>query len=123
MIYLIIERKYVKFLTLINTDIKAKELFMSAFNESYPPEDRQRVFEMLAHQCLYQREMGWCFSKLGDVIDGFQMLDKENPYDNGFSYSDVNDLEIAFKDDEELIIHLIHRFDGEKYIVKVQKFR
>lgn len=120
---MIIERKYVKFLTLINTDEKAKEIFMSAFNESYSPDDRQRVFEILSHQCLYEKEMGWCFSKLGKVIDGFEKLDIENPYDNGFSYNDVNDVEIAFKDDNELIIHLIHRFDGEKYIVKVQKFR
>lgn len=119
---MIIERKYVSFNVLINTDEQAKEIFITAFNNSYPPEERQRVFETLSPLCLYEREMSWCFSKLGDIIDGFSKLDEENPYDNGFSYGDVNDVDIVYKSDDELVIHLIHKFEGEKYIVKVQKF-
>ena len=119
---MIIERKYVSFISLINTDEKAKEIFFTAFNKSYPPEDRERIFSELAYLCLYEREMSWCFEYLGDVIDGFSKLDIESPYDNGFSYSDVNDVEIAFKSDDELIIHLLHKFDGVKHIVKVEKY-
>ena len=119
---MIIERKYVSFISLINTDEKAKEIFFTAFNKSYPPEDRERIFSELAYLCLYEREMSWCFEYLGDVIDGFLKLDIESPYDNGFSYSDVNDVEIAFKSDDELIIHLLHKFDGVKHIVKVEKY-
>ena len=119
---MIIERKYVSFISLINTDEKAKEIFFNAFNKSYPPEDRERIFSILAYLCLYERDMGWCFKYLGDVIDGFSKLDIESPYDNGFSYSDVNDVEIAFKSDDELIIHLLHNFDGVKHIVKVEKY-
>ena len=119
---MIIERKYVSFISLINTDEKAKEIFFTAFNKSYPPEDRERIFSELAYLCLYEREMSWCFEYLGDVIDGFSKLDIESPYDNGFSYSDVNDVEIAFKSDDELTIHLLHKFDGVKYIVKVEKY-
>ena len=119
---MIIERKYVSFISLINTDEKAKEIFFTAFNKSYPPEDRERIFSELAYLCLYEREMSWCFEYLGDVIDGFSKLDIESPYDNGFSYSDVNDVEIAFKSDDELIIHLLHNFDGVKHIVKVEKY-
>ena len=32
---------------------------------------------MLANLCLYQREMGWCFANIGDIIDGFSKLDEE----------------------------------------------
>lgn len=119
---MIIEREYVSFISLINTDEKAKEIFFTAFNKSYPPEDRERIFSELAYLCLYEREMSWCFEYLGDVIDGFSKLDIESPYDNGFSYSDVNDVEIAFKSDDELIIHLLYNFDGVKHIVKVEKY-
>lgn len=119
---MIIERQYVNFNTLINTDARAKEIFINAFNKSYPLEDRERVFNMLANLCLYQREMGWCFANIGDIIDGFSKLDEEYPYDNGFSYSDVNDVEIAFKSDNELVIHLLYKFEGINHIVKIQKY-
>ena len=119
---MIIERQYVSFNTLIQTDAKAKEIFIDAFNKSYHLEDRERAFNMLANQCLYQREMGWCFSNIGDIIDGFSKLDEEYPYDNGFLYCDVNDVEIAFKSDDELVIHLLYKFDGVKHIVKIQKY-
>ena len=33
---------------------------------------------MLMPQCLYPKDMGWCFGKIGDVIDGFERLDREN---------------------------------------------
>lgn len=117
---MIIERKYVPFQTLINRDEKAREIFMTAFNKSYPKEDRDRVFALLAWQCLNDREMGWCFSYLGDVIDGFEKLDNENPYDNGFSYDDVTDVEIAWKEQEEITLHLINKCDGIKQIVKIE---
>ena len=82
---MIIERKYVPFCMLAHRDKEAWEIFEKAFNESYPPEDRDRVMRMLLPQCLYQKQMGWCFRKLGDVIEGFERLDKEKPYDDGIS--------------------------------------
>ena len=78
---------------------------------------------MLMPQCLYQREMGWCIKNIGDVIEGFERLDKEKPYDNCLSYKNVNDTEIVSCGEEGLILHLIHRFDGIKNIVKIVEFK
>ena len=120
---MIIERKYVPFCVLFNRDKEAWAIFETAFNKSYPKEDRDRIAAMLLSQCLYQREVGWCFGFLGDVIDGFEKLDKEKPYDNGLSYKDVNETEIVSWGDEGLVLHLIYRFDGIKNIVKIVEFK
>ena len=120
---MIIERKYVPFSVLFNRDKEAWAIFESAFNKSYSQEERDSIAASLLPLCLYQREMSWCFRFLGEVIEGFEKLDKEKPYDNGLSYKDVNETEIVSSGDEGLVIHLICRFDGIKNIVKVVHFK
>ena len=120
---MIIERKYVPFCMLFHRDKEAWAIFEKAFNESYPVEDRERVWPMLMSQCLYQRDMGWCFGKLIDVIEGFEKLDKENPYDNGLSYKDVNETRIVSGGEDGLVLHLICRFDGIYNIVQIVEFK
>lgn len=119
---MIIERKYVPFCVLFNRDKDAWAIFEKAFNESYPAEDRERIWPMIMPQCLYQRDMGWCFGKIGDVIEGFEKLDEEKPYDNGLSYKDVNETRIVSCGEEGLVLHLIYRFDGVENIVKIVEF-
>ena len=119
---MIIERQYVPFCILRNRDKEAWEIFEKSFNESYREEDRDRIWEMLSVQCLYEREMGWCFSKLLDIIEGFERLDRERPYDNGLSYKDVNETRIVSGDEKGFVLHLINRFDGIRSIVQIVKF-
>lgn len=118
-----IERKYVPFCMLFHSDKEAWAIFERAFNESYPVEDRERIMANLMPQCLYERDMGWCFGKIGDVIDGFEKLDQEKPYDNGLSYKDVNETRIVSWGEEGLVLHLICRFDGIENIVKIVEFK
>lgn len=94
---MIIERKYVPFGLLCERDPKSKEVFDNALNKSYREEDRDRIWTMLYHQCLYEKDMGWCFYYLNDVIEGFELLDKSNPYDNEYTLDDVNEVEIVEK--------------------------
>ena len=119
---MIIERQYVPFCVLFHRDKEAWDIFEKAFNESYPEYDRERIMGMLMQQCLYEREMGWCFNKLSDVIDGFERLDNERPYDNGLSYKDVNETRIVSCDEDGLVLQLICRFEGIYNIVKIVKF-
>ena len=111
---------------LAHRDKEAWEIFEKAFNESYPEEDRDRIWGMLRTQCLDQRDMGWCFCKLGDVIDGFERLDREKPYDNGFTYKDVNETRImprSYEESEEgLTVALICRCEDVYNIVKFVRF-
>ena len=119
---MVIERKYVPFSVLHNRDKESWKIFKKAFDASYPKEDHDRMLNILLHQCLYQKDMGWCFERLEEVINGFERLDKEKPYDNGFSYADVNETIIASRNEECLTLHLIHRFDGIDNIVQIVKF-
>ena len=116
---MIIERQYVTFRNLINSGDPAGKFFVEKFKESYPQEDWERIGEMLADQCLYQREMGWCFYKIGDVIEMFEQLDKESPFDNGCTYEDVNDFDIRYRDEHMMVMHLISRTQDVKTVVQV----
>ena len=116
---MIIKREYVTFRCLVSSGDEAGKIFIEKLHESYDKEVWERVWETLADQCLYQREMGWAFYKLGDVIEAFESLDNESPFDNGFSYEDVNDTEIVWRDEESVVIHLVCKRDGYANIVKV----
>ena len=119
---MIIKREYVTFGTLYHRDREAWNIFEKAFKESYPPEDHDRIMDELMPQCLYQRDMGWCFQKLQDIIEGFARLDEEKPYDNGFTYQDVNETEIVYCGEDGLVLHLLSRCDGIYHIVKIVEF-
>lgn len=120
---MIIKREYVPFCVLFQNDKEAWGIFERAISESFPEEDRERALAMLMPQCLYQREMGWCIKNIGVVIEEFERLDKENPYENGFLYKDVNEVEIIESGEDGLVLHLIHRFDGINNIVKIVELK
>ena len=117
---MIIKREYVPFWKLKADDIEAGEIFDKAFNESFANYDeKEELYQRFMNLSLYQREMDWAFHKIGDLVDGFEKLDIEKPYDNGFVFSDVNKIEIAWKDEESIRLHLINKFEDTELIVKV----
>lgn len=114
---MIINREYVTFRRLINRGDPAGKLFMELFHKSYPEERWDEIYEVLVDQCLYQREMGWAFVNIGELIDGFANLDQTQPFDNGFSFEDITDSDIVWRDENGITLHLINKVWGE--IVKV----
>ena len=116
---MIISREYVTFRRLVDGGDPGGKLFMELFKKSYPPKRWDEIYEMLADQCLYQREMGWAFADLGDVIEGFEKLDKEQPYDNGFTFDDVWEGEVLYRDEAAVTMLLINKSWGAKSVVKV----
>ena len=116
---MIISRQYVTFRQLLNSGDEAGSFFMEKVHESYPENVWNDVWNMLSDQCMYQRDMGWAFAKLGDVIEKFEELDKEKPYDNGCTYEDVFEAEVIASDDNYVKLHLIANKWGEKIIVKI----
>ena len=116
---MIISREYVTFRHLVSSGDEAGKIFIEKLHESYDKSMWEHVWETLADHCLYQRVMEWAFCKIGDVIDEFERLDKETPFDNGFTYDDVNDTEIVWKDENSVVIHLVSRIEGCSSIVKV----
>lgn len=80
---MVISRKYVTFRKLLDSGDEAGIFFMEKLHESYPKDMWNGVWNTLADQCLYQKEMGWAFTKIGDVIKKFTELDRTLPYDDG----------------------------------------
>ena len=116
---MIISREYVTFRHLVLCGDEAGKIFVEKLHESYPKDMWDRVWESLADHCLYQRVMEWAFFKMGDVVESFERLDNESPFDNGLSYEDITDSEIVWKDEDSVIIHLLCKRDGCSNIVKV----
>ena len=116
---MIISREYVAFRRLVSSGDEAGKIFIEKLHESYDKNMWDDVWESLADYCLYQRAMEWAFPKLGDVIEAFKRLDKTTPFDNGFTYDDVNSTEIVWKDDASIVLHLVSKVDGISNIIKV----
>lgn len=114
---MIISREYVTFRRLINSGDPAGELYIELFRKSYPEEYWDKFYERTLDACLYQRDMGWGFTKIAELIKGFKKLDRTHPYDNGLSFADVTDTEILDKDENGITLLLINKASGE--IVKV----
>lgn len=116
---MIIKREYVSFRKLVSCGDEAGEIFIEKLHQSYDEYMWDEVWNKLADQCLYQREMSWAFAKLNDVMEAFEMLDATKPFDNGFTYEDVNDTEIVMRDDNLIVLHLVYKIEGYSSIVKV----
>ena len=116
---MIISRTYVTFRQLVNSGDEAGTYFIEKLHESYPENMWDDVWNGLADLCLYQREMDWAFLKLGEVIEKFEKLDIEKPYDNGCTYEDITEAEIVYKDEDCVKLHLIANKWDEKIIVKI----
>ena len=82
---MIVKREFVRLGKLFETDKEAEAVFMKAAKESYDDERRDRILSNLLRFSLSEREMGWCLTGIGDVIDCFERLDKEKPYDSELS--------------------------------------
>ena len=116
---MIISREYVTFRFLVASGDEAGKIFIEKLHESYDKNMWDEAWESLADYCLYQRTMEWAFPKLGDVIDAFERLDKTTPFDNGFTYEDVNSIEVVWKDEDSIVLHLVSKVDEISNIVKV----
>ena len=119
---MIISREYVILNELLLKDKKAADIFNKAFAKSYnglDEEERKKQYSFLLSQCLCQRVIEWAFDALNDILDGFKQLDEEEPYDNGFTFEDVNRAEVVWSDENEVCLHLIHSYYGVDSIVKV----
>lgn len=121
---MIIERKYVSFYTLSQTDEKAKTIFEGTIRKHIKDADEaQRLidYHYSERTMVYGAEMGYCIPHFDEIVFGFEKLDKEYPYDNGFNVTDANEVNFGDYGEEYIELHLVKRFDGEKFIIKVQR--
>lgn len=91
---MIVSREYVPFRKLISQHDKAADLFIKLSKKSYPADMWAQCFLDLCDYALYQREMGWAFRGIRELIDGFRKLDEEDPYDTGYELEEAVSAEV-----------------------------
>lgn len=113
---MIIRRELVPFRILLSTDKYSKAFIENMFEENYGDmDDKERVISDISELCLYQRDMGWGIHNIQKLINAFEKLDKEHPYDNGYTFNNVTESRIVWQDSHKIIIDLVHIIRDEDY--------
>lgn len=108
---MIVKREFVRLGKLFETDKEAEAVFMKAAKEAYD-ERRDNILSNLLRFSLSEREMGWCLTGIGDVIDCFERLDKEKPYDSELSPHQTAEAKVIKNGRSSVVLKLLTR-DGE----------
>ena len=121
---MIIERKYVSFFVLSQTDEKAKKIFEGTIKKYIT--DKKEAQHLIDHHyswrtMVYGAVMDYCIPHFDEIVLGFEQLDKECPYDNGLDVTDATSAKIVDSGDNYIVLHLVKVFYGEEFIIKVQK--
>lgn len=88
---MVIQRRYVKLFRIMQNDPKGKAILYKAFSDAGRfDEDRDFTLNADAGIILNDAQMGSCLPNLRWILEEMDKLDKVAPYDNGYSYRDVN---------------------------------
>ena len=103
---MIVSREYIPFRTLIEKYDQGGELFIKLSKKAYPAYMWEQCFLQLSDFSLYQREMAWAFRGIQDLIEGFQKLDQEDPYETGYDLQDARTADILWENKNTLMLLL-----------------
>ena len=117
---MIISRRYVPFCFLYNRDARSKEVIEKAYSKtSMAKSEKEEHWNLMCCQRISvdNADMGYCIPNFGYIKEEFERLDKEFPYDNGFSLADVNKVYTVDWTDNTIQIQLCNSFDGDEQII------
>ena len=114
---MIVKREYIPFCTLIYEHDKGGEVFLKHFKKAYPKDFQARAFCMLCNQSLWQREMEWGFMGIGKLIEDFQRLDEEEPYETRYDLEDACIAEVIERSQECITLLLYTSEEQGKEVV------
>lgn len=122
---MIVKREFVPFKEIIDFDPAGAKVFLDTF---YPHESTERRANLFMHFTgsnlrLCDRDMGWAYENIRKLIDEFERLDRECPYDTSYSLDDVYSAELLERrsDEQYLTFSLYtkeHYFIGVKRLLK-----
>ena len=103
---MIVSREYIPFKKLIDNYDKAGTLFVELCKKSYPADMWAKALLDLSEYALFQREMEWGFHGIGKLIEGFQKIDAEEPFETGYDISDACHADIIRCDADKVTLLL-----------------
>lgn len=120
---MIIKRKYEYLWKLIANDTEAEGIYREACYYGHLEDEGKRVYEYNLQNRAVELELGSGILNPAILWDGLERLDKEKPYNNGFSLTDVNRTEIfdrSFRNKRPWMkLALICFVDGWDHIVTI----
>ena len=117
---MIISRRYVPFCILNDRDSHSKLVIEKAYSEASMTnaEIEEHWNLMCCHRISVDNaDMGCCIPNFGYIKEEFERLDKEFPYDNGFTLVDANKIYMVDWTNNSLQIQLCNCFDGEEQVI------
>ena len=88
---MIIQRRYVKIFRIMQNDPQGKAILYKAFGDAgRTDEDRDFTLNADAGIILNDAGMGSCIPNLRWILEEMDKLDKVSPYENGYTYRNVN---------------------------------
>lgn len=109
---MIVKREFVRFKTLFEADPEAKAVFYQAARNSYREERLESILKSLLTFSLSEREMGWCLRGISDVLECFERLDREKPFDTGLSPHQTCKVKVVGQSENSVVLKLMTA-DGE----------
>ncbi len=119
---MIVNRQYIPFTTLFHRDVESRLVLEKAFADSNLSEkDKERIWKnMFEHMLsINTASLGSGIPNFGYIKTEFERLDKEQPYDSGYSLSDINEISILERTDDFIKLELIHYSQGIDNIVGI----
>lgn len=120
---MIVKREFVSFKDIIDFDPAGAKVFLDTFYPQDTVERRANLFMHFtsANTRLCDREMGWAYYDIRKLIDEFERLDKECPYDTPYSMDDIYSAELIGRcSDRQLLTFSLftreHHFIGVKQV-------
>lgn len=118
---MVIKRKFVPLCDLYRMDVASKNIIDKAYAFKKNKEERERLlsYNFENRTCVANAELGCGIPNFGFIKDEFETLDETAPFDNGFNISDIRDVKIIGKYENNITIELYCMLEGIKYPVAV----
>lgn len=119
---MIVNRQYIPFTALFHRDVESRLVLEKAFADSNLSEkDKERIWKnMFEHMLsINTASLGSGIPNFGYIKTEFERLDKEHPYNSGYSLSDINEISILERTDDFIKLELIHYSQGVDNIVGI----
>lgn len=123
---MIIERRYECLGILLERDQKSKEVFYRSFGDHHIPLSIEELVVADYGLILHNADLGCGIpgEVYKTIMDEFAKLDKTDPYDNGCSYRDVNEItHISSKSGKEISLIMKYKFDGIERVIQILPVR
>lgn len=114
-----IKREYVTLGKLYESDPLSKENLKKAFKSAGGM--KSEIWKKNTQTRLFNANMGCCIPNIGDIVDGFEALDKTDPFDNGMTYREIDHAETLGWKAPGTVILLMCNAKGEAVCVSRAK--